>query len=217
MTTHDYAFARLRQAIMVGAFPPGTSVTIRGLAEALQSSPTPVREALRQLTSIGALQILANRRIVVPRMSPARFEELISFRIALESHAARRAVACISERQIDDLLAIDTSVDDVMTSGRKAAALTLDQEFHRRIYTANPDNVAMPLIESIWLQLGPVLGIAMEHMEGLYETDRHLEAIEALRRRDEDAVAAAISADVRDGIGGFDRPAIANLLRMAGN
>lgn len=101
MTTHDYAFHRLRQAIMVGAFRPGTSVTIRGLAEALESSPTPVREALRQLTSIGALQFLENRRIVVPHITPARFEELISLRIALESHAARRAVAHLSERQIE--------------------------------------------------------------------------------------------------------------------
>ncbi|TIL48750.1 MAG: GntR family transcriptional regulator, partial [Mesorhizobium sp.] len=88
VTTHDYAFERLRQAIMVGAFPPGTPFTIRGLADALESSSTPVREALRRLTSIGALQSLENRRIVVPNMTPSRFEELISLRILLESHAA---------------------------------------------------------------------------------------------------------------------------------
>lgn len=215
MTTHDYAFARLRQAIMVGSFRPGTSVTIRGLAEALESSPTPVREALRQLTSIGALQVLENRRIVVPRITPARFEELISLRIALESHAARRAVAHLTERQIERISAIDDSIEDEIRRGDQAAALIANQAFHRTIYTANPDQIVMPLIESVWLQLGPILGIAMEHVSELYVVDRHREAIDALRRRDEDAVADAIAADIREGIGGFDQQAIARLLKLA--
>ncbi|MBP2239230.1 DNA-binding GntR family transcriptional regulator [Sinorhizobium kostiense] len=216
MTTHDYAFTRLRQAIMVGAFRPGTSITIRGLADALESSPTPVREALRQLTSIGALQFLENRRIVVPRITPARFEELISLRIALESHAARRAIAHLSDRQIDRIVALDDAIEMAITVGDKAGALIANQEFHRRIYTANPDQVAMPLIESVWLQLGPILGIAMEHVTELYVVDRHREAIDALRRRDEDAVAEAIAADIREGIGGFDHAAISKLLALAG-
>jgi DNA-binding GntR family transcriptional regulator len=215
MTTHDYAFARLRQAIMVGSFRPGTSVTIRGLAEALESSPTPVREALRQLTSIGALQFLENRRIVVPRITPARFEELISLRIALESHAARRAVAHLSERQIERISAIDDSIEDEIQRGDQVAALIANQAFHRTIYTANPDQIVMPLIESVWLQLGPILGIAMEHVSELYVVDRHREAIDALRRRDEDAVADAIAADIREGIGGFDQQAVARLLKLA--
>ncbi len=216
MTTHDYAFERLRQAIMVGAFRPGTSITIRGLADALESSPTPVREALRRLTSIGALQLLENRRIVVPKITPARFEELVSLRIEVECHAARRAVAHLSDRQIDRIAAIDDAIEAAISAGEKAEALIANQEFHRQIYMANPDQVAMPLIESLWLQLGPILGIAMEHVTELYVVDHHREAIEALRRRDENAVAEAIGADIREGIGGFDRQAIGKLLALAG-
>lgn len=216
MTTHDYAFERLRQAIMVGAFRPGTSITIRGLADALESSPTPVREALRRLTSIGALQLLENRRIVVPKITPARFEELVSLRIEVECHAARRAVAHLSDRQIDRIAAIDDAIEAAISAGEKAEALIANQEFHRQIYMANPDQLAMPLIESLWLQLGPILGIAMEHVTELYVVDHHREAIEALRRRDENAVAEAIGADIREGVGGFDRQAIGKLLALAG-
>ena len=84
------------------------------------------------------------------------------------------------------------------------------------LYTANPEQIIMPMVESVWLQLGPFLGIAMEHVAQLYFVDRHQEAIEALRRRDENAVAVAIDADIREGIGGFERKAIENLLRLAG-
>ncbi|UVK36001.1 GntR family transcriptional regulator (plasmid) [Mesorhizobium sp. AR10] len=215
MTTQEYVFERLRQAIMVGAFKPGMSLTIRGIADALESSPTPVREALRQLTSVGALQLLENRRIVVPKTTPARFEELIALRIVLESHAARRAVVHLSELQIDELVAFDDAVETAITAGDKAGALISNQEFHRRIYKANPAQVAMPLIESLWLQLGPILGIAMEHVAEFYLVDRHQEAIEALRRRDEEAVAQAIGADIREGVGGLDGRAVERLLAMS--
>ncbi|MCW5710044.1 MAG: GntR family transcriptional regulator [Shinella sp.] len=216
MTTHEYAHRRLRQAIMVGSIRPGESLTIRGIAEAMESSPTPVREALRRLSSEGALRVLDNRRIMVPRMTADRFSELVSLRSVLEQHAARRAVPHITERRIDRLEEIDRAQDEAIARKDNANALLLNQEFHRALYTANPEQVILPMVESIWLQLGPFLGIAMEHVAQLYFVDRHQEAIAALRKRDEDAVAAAIKADISEGIGGFERAAIENLLRLAG-
>lgn len=217
MTTHEYAHRRLRQAIMVGSIRPGEALTIRGIAEAMESSPTPVREALRRLSSEGALKVLDNRRIMVPRMTADRFGELIALRTVLEQHAARRAVDHITEKQIDRLVEIDKAQDEAIARKDSATTLLLlNQEFHRTLYTANPDQIIMPMVESVWLQLGPFLGIAMEYVEQLYFVDRHQEAIAALRKRDEDAVAAAIGADIREGIGGFERGAIENLLRLAG-
>ncbi|MDR6755609.1 DNA-binding GntR family transcriptional regulator [Mycoplana sp. BE70] len=217
MTTHEYAHRRLRQAIMVGSIRPGEALTIRGIAEAMESSPTPVREALRRLSSEGALKVLDNRRIMVPKMTADRFGELIALRTVLEQHAARRAVVHITEKQIDRLVEIDKAQDEAIARKDSATALLLlNQEFHRTLYTANPDQIIMPMVESVWLQLGPFLGIAMEYVEQLYFVDRHQEAIAALRKRDGDAVAAAIGADIREGIGGFERAAIENLLRLAG-
>jgi DNA-binding GntR family transcriptional regulator len=216
MTTHEYAHRRLRQAIMVGSIRPGESLTIRGIAEAMESSPMPVREALRRLSSEGALKVLDNRRIMVPKMTAERFGELIALRSTLEQHAARRAVGHITEKQIDRLVGIDKAQDEAIAQKDNATALLLNQEFHRTLYTANPDQIIMPMVESVWLQLGPFLGIAMAHVAQLYFVDRHQEAIAALRKRDEDAVASAINADICEGIGGFERAAIENLLRLAG-
>ncbi|MEW9310295.1 GntR family transcriptional regulator [Labrys neptuniae] len=214
-TTHDYVFLRLRQAIMVGAFRPGTSLTIRGLAAALESSSTPVREALRQLTSIGALKLLENRRIQVPAVTPELFEELISLRVVLEQHAARRAVAHITERQIDQLVEMDLAIDEAIARQDKVGALLANQQFHRTIYSISPDRIVLPMIESVWLQLGPVQGVAMEHVAELYVVDRHQEIIQALRQRDPAALVKSVGADIGEGIGGFDAPAVASLLDVA--
>ena len=47
MTVQEHIYRRLRSALVLGHFSPGKPVTIRGLATALETSPTPVREALR--------------------------------------------------------------------------------------------------------------------------------------------------------------------------
>jgi len=39
----------------------------------------------------------------------------------------------------------------------------LNQRFHTLLYTANPDGTGMPLVESLWLQLGPCMRIAAGH------------------------------------------------------
>ena len=75
----------------------------------------------------------------------------------------------------------------------------------------------MPMIESVWLQLGPALGIAMGKVAEFYLIDRHQEIIRALRRRDPAALAAAIGADVRDGIGRFNQQIMASLLAPNGD
>ena len=48
---HQWVFRALRRAIMTGHFPPGQAVTIRGLAESMNVSAMPVREALRRLAA----------------------------------------------------------------------------------------------------------------------------------------------------------------------
>lgn len=201
LTAHEYTYYRLRNALMVGAIEPGTALKIRVLAQYLGVSPTPVREALRRLSSESALEVLGNRRIVVPTMSEGRFEELIMLRVDLECLAAQRALPYVSDMLIRKMAAIDTSMDQALEQDQYDLLTVLNQEFHELLYTANPNQAVMPLIQSIWLQLGPfqrqVINVVMDY----YRIDRHKEVLEALNRRDGTALCAATKADIVDGIG----------------
>ncbi|KIO47727.1 GntR family transcriptional regulator, partial [Nitrosospira sp. NpAV] len=72
-------------------------LTMRGLADCLGLSPTPVREAVRRLSSEHAIQIKDNRRMTVPLMTLDRFEELVALRVAIEVHTAKRALPYMSD------------------------------------------------------------------------------------------------------------------------
>ncbi len=211
-TTQEYAYARLHHALMVGSIAPGVPVTIRGLAEAMDVSPTPVREALRRLSSKNALSVLENRRIVVPQMTRERFHELVSLRTAIEIYAAERALPFISEAMIDEFEKIDAEMDIAVDQQNREKLIVLNQKFHNGIYSANKNQVSMPMIESIWLQLGPFMRIALQHIGTFYTVDRHKEIITALHQRDLAALKKAIRADIHDAVGRFDDDALNKII-----
>lgn len=201
ITLQEWVYRQLRERILNGRFVPGHSVTLRGIAELLDVSPMPVREALRRLVSERALQIHDNRRVSVPRMTRAKFDALCSARAALETLAAEHAMLHIDAARLQRLRALDREIDCAIEQGDTHAYLQKHREFHFGIYEAGSAEVLMPLVESVWLQLSPFQGLVIEHIGTDYVIDRHAEALDAIERRDFGALRFAIEADVREGLG----------------
>ncbi len=199
MTTQEYAYGRLRNAILLGVLPPGTALTFRGLAERMGLSPTPIREAVRRLSSESAIEVLGNRRLRIPEMTRGRFEELVRLRIALETHAAARAFPWLSDVAIARMAELDDRMDAALEGCDLDGLTRLNQQFHKALYGLNPDQAAIPLIESVWLQLGPFQRRAIEHLEAIGLADHHKQMLAAMRARDLDALCTAIEGDVQNG------------------
>jgi DNA-binding GntR family transcriptional regulator len=200
-TMQEFAFRRLRHAIMTGRFPPGLAVTIRGLAALLGVSAMPVREAMRRLVAEKALDLLDNRRVRVPEMTTARFDALIAARILLECEAARQAMRRVTVTDLAELRQLDAAADEVFAKGDVERTIEANFAFHRHLYSLAPSDALTPLIESIWLQIGPFMRAALTGATVYNRADRHAEALAAIAAGDAGALARAIEADVRDGIG----------------
>ena len=95
-------------------------------------------------------------------------------------------------------------MDDAVEAGDWEATVLLNQQFHSGLYLANPGQLVMPMIESLWLQLGPILRIAARRQREIYMIDHHKDILVALRANDGDRLATAIEADIRDGIARLD-------------
>ncbi|WP_245667504.1 GntR family transcriptional regulator [Neptunicoccus sediminis] len=199
ITDQESVYARLRHAIMVGTIEPGTNLTMRGLAEAMGLSPTPVREAVRRLSSENAIEILPNRRMAIPEMTLGRFEELVALRVTLEVHAAERSLPYISDYVIEKLKEIDEAMDEALREENLDKLTILNQRFHRMLYSVNPNQVCVPAIESVWLQLGPFQRQVVKRVKEFYKIDRHKEILTALRARDVAALMNATESDIREG------------------
>ncbi|GAA1878147.1 GntR family transcriptional regulator [Pseudonocardia ailaonensis] len=121
------AVAELRQQIIDGTLQPGDRVVERTVAEQLQLSRSPVREAVQALIYEGFLVAESPRRIVVRRLSRRDVEELYDVREGLETMAtvlATRNATHEDAQQLRHLLAeIAEETDEV-------ALHRLNADFH---------------------------------------------------------------------------------------
>ena len=200
LKTHQWVYQLLRNNLLCGRIKPGIPLTIRGLAKILEVSPMPIREALHRLACESAVEVKNNRRVIVPLMTAEKFSELCDLRILLETHAAAGALPYIKEEDIEMLEKLDAKIDDAIEDDDNDNISLFNQDFHRYLYCANPFQISVPLIESLWLQLGPFSRIAISKLEKVYLIDRHIEAIKALKQRNLFGLRRAIEADIRDGI-----------------
>lgn len=204
-TTHQWVYFTLRQAVLAGAIEPGRAVTLRGLASELGVSAMPVREAIHRLCCEGALVMLDNRRIQVPRMTRTKLHSLYELRIILETHAATSALPYIKPHHIDRLKILDDDIGTAYASNSLGAGSLANQAFHRYLYEINPFQVSVPLIERLWLQLAPFWRVTTSLLDEYYQIDRHQEMITALERQNAFGLQRALEADIRDGMAALEQ------------
>ncbi|ESR23688.1 GntR family transcriptional regulator [Lutibaculum baratangense] len=200
-TAHDRVYRELRARLIGGRMAPGRSVTLRGLAAELGVSPMPVREAVGRLVAERALEMKANRRVSVPEMTPRDIAELVFAREALEPEAARRALAGIDRKAVARLRRTDDELEQHLQLGNVEGYVAANHAFHFTIYRACGSAVLVPLIESLWLRIGPFMRVVYGRIGTNWVVDHHEAAIRAIEGGDAEALALAIRDDIREGMG----------------
>jgi len=202
----EQAYQALRHAIRSGRFSSGESVTLRGLAEMLGTSLTPVREAARRLIHENTLELLPNRSMRVPRLSLQRFDELTDVRATLEGRAAALACERMTAQDYTEIRAANDRNSKAVDMGDLPALVRANQEFHFRIYEAARSDMLLAMIEQLWQQSGPYIAAliqeqsAAQRSEGLHSFAlvHHFELLAALGKRDAQAASKAMSLDIID-------------------
>jgi DNA-binding GntR family transcriptional regulator len=87
----DIIYGRLHQAITDRRFEPGSLMTEQGLADQLNVSKTPVREALARLRQVGLVEPDGRRGMRVVKLSLEGLRQIFEVREALETYVAGRA------------------------------------------------------------------------------------------------------------------------------
>ncbi len=199
-TLSDQAYQRLHRALMTGGLLPEQVLTVRGLAEAYGVSLTPVREAIQRLVAERALVVENGRTIRVPRLDVETYREILKIRLELEPMAARDAAVHMDNAGMDRVEALAQLHRDAIVARDAHRTLAANTDFHISIYRASRQPILTGLIESLWLRVGPTLNLLFPTYCGsLTGVEMHAQAVEALRRRDGEALAHAIREDLTHG------------------
>ncbi|MGX1101048.1 GntR family transcriptional regulator [Amorphus sp. MBR-141] len=189
-------YLTLRNELMVGEFSPGEPISLRTLARRLGTSAMPVREAVNRLIAEQALQMMPNRQVIVPFMSRHKFEELWRVRQMLESMAAEGAVAHLDDGVMDELEHLHMRSMDALLQAAPRPILSTNKDFHFRLYQASRSEVLLPMIEGLWMQMGPFMRLSLEAKTARWDGTHHVEMLQALRARDAIAVSRAVHQDI---------------------
>jgi DNA-binding GntR family transcriptional regulator len=200
-TLHERVYTELRRSLIHGLFDAGETLRIQELAETLQTSTMPVREALGRLVSEQALEAMPNRSVRVPLITRGRLEDLARARRLIEGQIIMLALPNLTSSDFDRLRRL-TKEYDAASGGRPDRAprtSELNHDFHFHLYRAAGSAVLIPIVESLWLQSGPYVRAAAglhDEAHDIPATHYHWALIEALERGDEAASAKALTDDI---------------------
>lgn len=129
----EQAYAILRERIITGDLVPGAEVSEPELAERLQMSKTPVREALGRLCIEGFMEAYPRRGYRVTPVTIKDMNDLFSVRGVLEGTAAALAAENLTTEEMDQL---DELADASYVMGEEVSTRTFvsrNEQFHSMI------------------------------------------------------------------------------------
>lgn len=188
-TAQQLAYEVLRRAIMRGALTPGTRLTQSQLAEQLDLSTTPVREALRRLAGDGLVRIDAHRGAIVRGLDRAELSEIYELRLLLEPLAIRKAAAAITEAELARAEELWEQMNDHSDIG---AWSEINREFHGIFAQAAQSPTLTQILRGLRDSAAPYVrwSIVLYPDFPLTANAEHRQLLDACRARDGERAAA---------------------------
>lgn len=126
----------LREKMANGELPPGSRLREAEIAESLDVSRGPVREALALLEAEGQVEIKRHRGAFVSILTQRDVEEVHTLRTAVETLAGERAATRLTPDHLAELDRVLEQMKDTSGSVQPEEAVALDLAFHDVIYDA---------------------------------------------------------------------------------
>lgn len=147
------AYQTLRRLILDNELKPGRRMLEQEVADFLQMSRTPVREALIRLAEEGLVDVRPRHGMQVLPISPDDMREIYQVLTSLEATAAELAAARGLDRPALELL--NAAVEDMETALKeqdRIAWARADEEFHRLLVRFSGNRRLIALVEGMWDQ-----------------------------------------------------------------
>ena len=189
---------KMLQWVLQGELAPGARIIETRIARQLGTSQAPVREALRDLATLGLVEMHPFRGARVREPAPEELIEAMELRGELEAIAARTAV-----HRIDDagLARMRELLDEMRASAARGdahAQALHNSAFHDCIITASGNRT----LQRLWSMLEPFattyLTATQPGADLHWLAERHVAILDAFAARDPERAAEAMRLHARE-------------------
>jgi len=185
----QHVFENLKGAIIRGHISPGDRLVESRIADALDISRTPVREAIHKLEREGLLRRLPRGGFSVLGLTGEDIEETFGIRSVLESYAAR--LAAIKHRE-DEIEPLEKKIDEYQIffdRGEMDALPRINTEFHDILYALSRSPKLVKMINNLRDQIYRFRQVILKREDMARRSNEdHRLMLQFIRKRDEDGV-----------------------------
>jgi DNA-binding GntR family transcriptional regulator len=186
--------ASLREAILHGYFEPGEKLDQDRIAQELEVSRTPVREAMRRLESEGFVEVRPHYGAFIAKVSQQDIREVYEIRRLLEAEVVRQVTSLIPETVFDELDGSLAETQAEFEAGDSAKHFESDVYFHETLADFVENRLLKEVLDGLTNRISVVRCFAQlqpgDHLvESLKE---HRAILEAMRQCDPEQAAELV-------------------------
>jgi DNA-binding GntR family transcriptional regulator len=197
VTRAEHIQRTIEAEILTGQLRPGTRLEEYELAARFEVSRTPVREALRHLSSSGLIHTKIRQPAIVASLSIKQLIEMFEVMSELEALCARLAARRINKARLDKLLACHEELKGSAASGDTEAFFEANQKFHEALYRASQNGMLAEQTLTLRNRVRPYRRHVTDRPGQLAATiDEHEVVIRAIEAGDEEGAAQAMRSHV---------------------
>ncbi len=181
----EVVYEALREAIIRNQFKPGERLMETELADEMEVSRTPVREAVRKLEAEGYVVMIPRKGTYVASLSIQDVNDVFEIRAALEAMAASQAAVRASEEEIAAIKKCIEAEAVLWESADLEKTVESDIQFHSLLYRASKNKKIESLINDLREQTQRLRSSTLSTPGRLkFALDEHRQILAAIEARD---------------------------------
>ncbi len=185
---HEAVANRIREMIRKGDLTTGQRIVEKRLCEELGVSRTPLREALRTLSSEGLVELVPNRGAFVSKPTMAEVRDMFEAMSVLEGTCARLAAERMSDADLERLERLHQRLEQAYADRDPEAYIQVNHAYHTLVQKAAGNRTLDGILSGLRHKA------FLHRYRQLYQPDRfqasmeeHRRLLEAFQQRDPEA------------------------------
>jgi DNA-binding GntR family transcriptional regulator len=193
-TTKEKVYQQIKHVILNGQISSNEIFTEVKMAEHLNTSRTPVREALQDLLKEGLIVTVPRKGLTVRKVTESEVEQIFFLRESIEREVVRKLSGTITERQLEYLQNICRDQEEMMKNKDEVSFINLDQKFHITLAAFAEYELVKEILLNLH-NLSHLIGLrALKKQNRMKEVlEEHLSIIEALQSGEAELATQRIS------------------------
>ncbi|MFG3349461.1 FCD domain-containing protein [Streptomyces sp. NPDC048018] len=184
----------LRTALVGGELVPGEVYSAPALGDRFGVSATPVREAMQQLATEGAVEVVPNRGFRVTERTPRELAELAEVRALIEVPVMLRLARTVPAARWAELRPLAEATATAAARGDRAHYAEADRAFHRAVLSLAGNEQLLVIADDLHRrsQWPLVSAPATRHGELVADAAEHTALLDALVAQDLPVVSSLV-------------------------